>query len=44
MAGQVDLVEGPSWGHLAVTAPVEGEEGTMIFVRAQNSLHAFSWK
>ena len=44
VAGELDLVEGPSWGHLAVTAPVEGEAGTMIFVRAQNSLHAFSWK
>ena len=44
VAGELDLVEGPSWGHLAVTAPVEGEAGTMIVVRAQNSLHAFSWK
>jgi len=44
VAGQVDLVEGPSWAHLAVTSPVEGEAGTMLFVRAQQSLHAFCWK
>ncbi|MEM6672256.1 MAG: PQQ-binding-like beta-propeller repeat protein [Planctomycetota bacterium] len=42
--GEVDLVEGPSWAHLAVTAPAEGDEGAEIFVRAQTSLHAYRWK
>jgi outer membrane protein assembly factor BamB len=43
VVGEVQLVEGPSWAHVAVTAPVEGE-GTEIFVRGQTSLHAFRWK
>jgi len=48
---EVDLVEGPSWAHLAVTSPValEGEAaapatGADIFVRSQRGLHAFRWR
>ncbi|MEM1447507.1 MAG: PQQ-binding-like beta-propeller repeat protein [Planctomycetota bacterium] len=44
VASEVPLVEGPSWAHLVVTAPVEGDEGADVFVRGQTSLHAFRWK
>lgn len=49
--GEVALVEGPSWAHLAVTSPLAAEEdepapseGADLFVRAQTSLHAFRWR
>lgn len=44
VAGEVQLVDGPSWAHLAVTAPTDGGDGAEIFVRGQTSLHAFRWK
>ena len=36
--------DGPSWAHLAVTAPIGDESGAEVFVRGQTSLHAFRWK
>ena len=34
--GEVQLVEGQTWAHLAAA-------GEHVFVREQNSLHAFRW-
>lgn len=54
--GEVELVAGPSWAHLAVVsphagaAPAEGEaapaetRGADLFVRSQDALHAFAWR
>ena len=42
----LDLVEGPSWAHLAVTSPLDPavERGADLFVRSQTGLHAFLWR
>lgn len=45
----LELVEGPSWAHLAVTSPLATEaapemQGADLFIRSQTALHAFYWR
>lgn len=47
--GELDLVEGPSWAHLAVTSPLATDDtpltqGADLFIRSQTALHAFHWR
>jgi len=38
--GEMELVEGPSWAHLAV---VSGASGTELHVREQDAYRVFRW-
>jgi outer membrane protein assembly factor BamB len=47
--GELDIVPGPSWAHLAVTSPMATDAtpptvGADLFIRSQTALHAFHWR